>query len=99
MMKKKRLLFCIPRNPVSSILVDYWCSVFVPIIWPNLERNDEVSPDGKGKKFPNFGKFISYVTLFPHFSGFLKHPAGRVSLPVNVFIILKLLSKKLMPLY
>ena len=30
-------------NPVSSILIDYGCSVFVQIIWPNCKRNDEVS--------------------------------------------------------
>jgi hypothetical protein len=29
-------------NPVSSILVDYWCCVFVQIIWLNYKRNDYV---------------------------------------------------------
>ena len=30
------------KHPVSSILGDYWCSVFIQIIWPNCKRNDEI---------------------------------------------------------
>jgi len=30
------------KHPVSSILIDYWCSVFFQIIWPNYKRSDEV---------------------------------------------------------